>query len=73
MDDHDTLFASPAKRDKPPPRPKRVSSIRSKLQAERRTRDLAMDSFLARNFAVGIQDAIEGGSDMQRTQGIGRS
>jgi hypothetical protein len=52
MDDQDTLFTSPAKREpwnkgkftgaKPPLRPKHVWSIRSKLQAEGRTRDLAM-------------------------------
>ncbi|HEV2547850.1 MAG TPA: hypothetical protein VGU20_10960 [Stellaceae bacterium] len=52
MDDYDTLFTSPAKREpwnkgrftgaKPPLRPKHVWSIRSKLQAEGRTRDLAM-------------------------------
>lgn len=52
MDDHDTLFTSPAKREawnkgkftgaKPPLRPKHVWSIRNKLQAEGRTRDLAM-------------------------------
>ena len=52
MDDHHTLFTSPAKREpwnkgkftgaKPPLRPKHVWSIRSKLQAEGRTRDLAM-------------------------------
>src|SRR5438874_6510919 len=52
MDDQDMLFASPAKREpwnkgkftgaKPPLRPKHVWSIRSKLQAEGRTRDLAM-------------------------------
>ena len=51
MDDRDTLFA-PSKREpwnkgkftgaKPPLRPKHVWSIRSKLQAEGRTRDLAM-------------------------------
>jgi integrase len=52
MDDEDTLFTSPAKREpwnkgkftgaKPPLRPRHVWSIRSKLQAEGRTRDLAM-------------------------------
>ena len=52
MDDQDTLFTSPTKREpwnkgkftgaKPPLRPKHVWSIRSKLQAEGRTRDLAM-------------------------------
>lgn len=52
MDDQDTLFTSPAKHEpwnkgkftgaKPPLRPKHVWSIRSKLQAEGRTRDLAM-------------------------------
>src|ERR1700726_2451073 len=52
MDDQDTLFSSPAKREpwnkgkftgaKPPLRPKHVWSIRSKLQAEGGTRDLAM-------------------------------
>jgi integrase len=52
MDDQDTLFTSPAKREpwdkgkftgaKPPLRPKHVWSIRGKLQAEGRTRDLAM-------------------------------
>src|ERR1700740_1913032 len=52
MDDQGTLFTSPAKREpwnkgkftgaKPPLRPKHVWSIRSKLQAEGRTRDLAM-------------------------------
>jgi hypothetical protein len=52
MDDQDTLFTSPAKREpwnkgkftgaKPPLRPKHVWSIRSKLQADGRTRDLAM-------------------------------
>src|SRR5215471_14158576 len=52
MDDQNTLFASPAKREpwnkgkltgaKPPLRPKQVWSIRSKLQTEGRTRDLAM-------------------------------
>jgi len=52
MDDQNTLFASPSKRQpwnkgkltgaKPPLRPKHVWSIRSKLQAEGRTRDLAM-------------------------------
>ena len=52
MDDQGTLFTSPTKREpwnkgrftgaKPPLRPKHVWSIRSKLQAEGRTRDLAM-------------------------------
>jgi hypothetical protein len=52
MDDHDTLVTAPAKRQpwnkgkftgaKPPLRPKHVWSIRSKLQAAGRTRDLAM-------------------------------
>jgi len=52
MDDQNTLFASPSKRQpwnkgkltgaKPPLRPKHVWSIRSKLQAGGRTRDLAM-------------------------------
>jgi integrase len=52
MDNQDTLFTSPTKREpwnkgkltgaKPPLRPKHVWSIRSKLQAEERTRDLAM-------------------------------
>jgi len=52
MDDQDALFTSPAKREpwnkgkftgaKPPLRPKHVWSIRSKLQTEGRTRDLAM-------------------------------
>jgi hypothetical protein len=52
MDDQNTLLTSPAKRApwnkgkftgaKPPLRPKHVWSIRSKLQAEGRTRDLAM-------------------------------
>jgi integrase len=52
MDDQGTLFMSPTKREpwnkgkltgaKPPLRPKHVWSIRSKLQAEGRTRDLAM-------------------------------
>jgi integrase len=52
MDDHDTLFKSRQKHEpwnkgkltgaKPPLRPKHVWSIRSKLQAEGRTRDLAM-------------------------------
>ena len=52
MDDQDTLFTPSAKREpwnkgkftgaKPPLRPKHVWSIRSKLQAEGRTRDLAM-------------------------------
>jgi hypothetical protein len=52
MDAQDTLLTSPAKRKpwnkgkftgaKPPLRPKHVWSIRSKLQAEGRTRDLAM-------------------------------
>ena len=52
MDDQDALFTSPAKREpwnkgkftgaKPPLRPKHVWSIRSKLQADGRARDLAM-------------------------------
>jgi integrase len=52
MDDQDTLFTSPTKREpwnkgkltgaKPPLRPKHVWSIRSKLQAEGCTRDLVM-------------------------------
>jgi integrase len=52
MEDHDTLRTSSAKREpwnkgkftgaKPPLRPKHVWSIRSTLQAEGRTRDLAM-------------------------------
>jgi integrase len=52
MDDQGTLFTSPAKHQpwnkgkftgaKPPLRPKHVWSIRSKLQAEGRMRDLAM-------------------------------
>ena len=52
MDDQDTPFTLPLKREpwnkgkftgaKPPLRPKHVWSIRSKLQAEGRTRDLAM-------------------------------
>ena len=52
MDVQDTLFTSPTKREpwnkgkftgaKPPLRPKHVWSIRSKLQAQGRTRDLAM-------------------------------
>src|SRR5262252_3363557 len=52
MDDQCTLFTSSTKHEpwnkgkftgaKPPLRPKRVWSIRSKLQAEGRTRDLAM-------------------------------
>ncbi len=52
MDDQDTPFTSPEKREpwnkgkftgaKPPLRPKHVWSIRSKLQAEERPRDLAM-------------------------------
>ena len=52
MDNQDTLFTSPTKREpwnkgkltgaKPPLRPKHVWSIRSKLQAEGGTRDLAM-------------------------------
>ena len=52
MDDRGTLFTSPTKREpwnkgkftgaKPPLRPKHVWSIRSKLQAEGRTRDLAI-------------------------------
>ncbi len=52
MNDHNTFFASPQKIEpwnkgkltgaKPPLRPKHVWSIRSKLQAEGRIRDLAM-------------------------------
>ena len=52
MEDQDTLFTSLEKREpwnkgrftgaKPPLRPKHVWSIRSKLQAEGRTRDLAL-------------------------------
>jgi integrase len=52
MEDQDTLFTSPARREpwnkgkftgaKPPLRPKHVWSIRSKLEVEGRTRDLAM-------------------------------
>jgi hypothetical protein len=52
MDDQDTPFTSPQKREpwnkgkfngaKPPLRPKHVWWIRSKLQTEERTRDLAM-------------------------------
>jgi hypothetical protein len=52
MDDHATLFTPSAKRTpwnkgkftgaKPPLRPKHVWAIRTKLQIDRRTRDLAM-------------------------------
>src|SRR5437868_3487865 len=70
MDEQDTLFTSPAKHEpwnkgkftgaKPPLRPKHVWSIRSKLQAEGRTRDLAMfnlaiDSKLRACDVVGLK------------------
>src|SRR5437764_4396805 len=70
MDHEDTPLTSPAKRKpwnkgkftgaKPPLRPKHVWSIRSKLQAEGRTRDLAMfnlaiDSKLRACDVVGLK------------------
>ena len=77
MDDQDTLFTPPAKREpwnkgkftgaKPPLLPKHVWAIRTKLQVEGRKRDLAM-------FNLAIDSKLRG-CDLVRLRephGIGR-